>query len=914
MDRSHLLRAGAVVLACAVLPARASAQVQYLDRLPPLIDREIFFGDPEIAGAQLSPDGKYLSFLKTHAGQLNIWVKGVEQPFEAARPLTADTARPVTAYFWSEDSKLILYAQDKGGDENYRIYAVDPAAPPVPGSTVPPARDLTPFEKVQARIVAVPERTPNTILVGLNDRDPALHDVYRLDLRTGRRELVFRNEQNVAGWLADLDGNLRLGVRVTADGGTEVLRVDGQALTSVYTCSYEETCGPIRFHKDGRRVYMVTNRGSDVDLARLTLFDPQTGAEEVLESDPEGQVDFGGAEFSDVTEELVATYYVGDRLRVYPRDPQFARDFERVRAVLPDGDLYFGSSTEDERLRLVTVTSDVDPGATYLYDRTADSVTLLYRPRPKLPVEHLAPMKPVRYRARDGLEIPAYLTVPKGVEPRNLPVVVNPHGGPWARDTWGYDSYAQFLANRGYAVFQPNFRGSAGYGKRFLNLGNKEWGTGAMQHDITDGVKWLIEQGIADPARVAILGGSYGGYATLAGLAFTPELYAAGVSIVGPSSIITLLKSIPPYWGPIRKIFTVRVGDPDDPKDRERLRAQSPLYSATNIQAPLLVIQGANDPRVNKAESDRIVVALRDLGREVEYLVAPDEGHGYARRENRVAMIAKIEEFLAPRLGGRYQQSMAPEIAKRLAALTVKVDTLTAPATAAEPEGEEKPAAMPPFSGAAMQPVTLRYAQKVPVRGQTVEAATTRTVAAASWEGRDVWVIVESAQTPMGEAVDSTFVERSTLLPLRKAARQGPATIELRVTADSVRGEIKAGPQQLPVNVKLDGAVLLDGGSVHLAVSTLPLAPGYTATLRTFDVLSGSAKVQRLEVKGEETVTVPAGTFVTYRVEIAPADGSPGGSTIWIERAAPRRVVRIETVLPAMMGGGTAVAELTEGR
>ncbi|MGH7458189.1 MAG: S9 family peptidase [Longimicrobiaceae bacterium] len=716
-------------------PAEEEQRQAYLDRLPPLIDREILFGDPEIAGGQLSPDGRFLSFRKPLDGVMNIWVKGVDEPFEAARPLTDDRDRPVRSYFWSRDGHYILYVQDKRGDENFRVYAVDPNAGPAPGERVPPARDLTPYEEARAQIISVPENDPGRILVGLNDRDPALHDVYRVDLATGRRELVFRNEENVAGWQADLEGNLRLAVRQRDDGGWQILRVDGERLTPVYECAFEElACGPLRYHRDGQRVYLISNRG-DRDLAELVLFDPETGEEEFVDRDPEGEVDFGGAEFSNATEELVATYYVGDRLRVYPKDETFARDYTRVKAALPKGDVYFGSATEDDRMHLVSVTSDTDPGATYLYDGGSGEVSLLYRPRPDLPTEHLAEMQAVRYPARDGLEIPAYLTLPQGVEPRNLPVVVMPHGGPWGRDGWGYDSYAQFLANRGYAVLQPNFRGSTGYGKRFLNLGNMEWGTGTMQHDITDGVQYLVEEGIADPDRVAIMGGSYGGYATLAGLAFTPEIYAAGVDIVGPSNIITLLNSIPPYWGPIRKLFTLRVGDPDDPEQRERLVEQSPLFSAQQITAPLLVIQGANDPRVKQHESDQIVVALRDLGRTVQYLVAPDEGHGFAGRENRLAMIAAIEKFLAEHLGGRYQEEVPAEIRERLESITVDPATVTLRDPDSGAEGE----AHLSFTGSAVRPVTLSYAQMVNVRGgNEVELSSTRTVAAGSLDGAQV--------------------------------------------------------------------------------------------------------------------------------------------------------------------------------
>jgi dipeptidyl aminopeptidase/acylaminoacyl peptidase len=670
--RPELLRAQAVETATV---SGGAEELPYLDALPPLIDREIFFGNPEISGGQLSPDGRWVSFVKPLDGIRNIWVKAIDEPFEAARPMTADSLRPIQGYFWSRDSKVILFVQDQGGNENFHVYAVDPSATPAEGMKVPAARDLTPLENVRAMIYAVPENDPAHILVGLNDRDAAVHDVYRLDILSGERELVLQNDQNVAQWAADLDGNLRLGIRQTEEGGWEILRVSGSTLATIYTCNEQESCFPDRFHKDGRRVYLQTNKGEG-DLVRLELMDVETGTTELVEVDPEGEVDFGEAIFSNATEELIGTSYVGDRTRYYPKNDAFARDIERIGEALPEGEYGFRSMTEDDRMVLVAVDSDVDPSSTYVYDRETGEAELLYRTRPEVPTEHMAGMRPVRYTARDGIEIPAYLTVPKGVEEKDLAVVVLPHGGPWARDAWGFDGFAQFLANRGYAVLMPNFRGSTGYGKEFLNLGNEQWGTGTMQHDITDGVQWLVDQGIADPGKVAIMGGSYGGYATLAGLAFTPDLYAAGVDIVGPSNIVTLLNSIPPYWKPLQKIFAVRVGDLNDPADVERMQAQSPLNSADEITAPLLVIQGANDPRVKQAESDQIVVALRDKGQPVEYLVAENEGHGFANEDNNLAMFAKVEEFLATHLGGRYQADMPPEIRQKLEELTVDVETV----------------------------------------------------------------------------------------------------------------------------------------------------------------------------------------------------------------------------------------------
>ncbi|MDV3349844.1 prolyl oligopeptidase family serine peptidase [Leptothoe sp. LEGE 181152] len=662
------------------LSATAQPATEAQAGLPPLVQRELFFANPEITGAQLSPDGQFLAFQKPLNGVINVWVKGIDEPMEAARPVTADTDSPIIVYFWSADGRYILYGQDKEGNENFHIYAVEPGSL---HETVPTARNLTPIEGIAAQIYAVPKQTPNQIIVGLNDRNPQFHDIYRLDLTTGERTLLLQNDDNIGSWTTDLAGNVRLGYRQTLDRGTEILAVDDNGLTPVYTCRIEETCIPLRFHPDGQQVYLMSNR--DQNLIQLELLNLENQQTQVIEIDPENQVDLGGALFSEATDELIATYYIGDRTRLYPQTEQVATDLAFLQQQLPDVDVSLQSATEDDRLVLITAHSDVNPGSTYLFDRNAQSLEKLYDVRPELPREHMATMQSIRYTARDGLEIPAYLTLPQGVEPINLPVVVLPHGGPWDRDTWGYNTFVQFLANRGYGVLQPNFRGSTGYGKEFLNAGNNEWGTGAMQHDITDGVQYLIEAGIADPERVGIVGGSYGGYATLAGLAFTPDIYAAGASIVGPSNLITLLNSIPPYWASLKATFALRLGDPNNPSDRNRLEAQSPLFSADQIQSPLMVIQGANDPRVKQAESDQIVVALRDLDRPVEYLVAPDEGHGFRKEINNLAMTAALERFFAEHLSGRYQPEMSTEVEAQLTALTVDVATVTADAST-EPE------------------------------------------------------------------------------------------------------------------------------------------------------------------------------------------------------------------------------------
>jgi dipeptidyl aminopeptidase/acylaminoacyl peptidase len=644
---------------------------------PPLIDRELLFDAPEIAGGQISPDGKFISFIKPYKGTQNIWIKKLEEDFSAAKPITADTIRPIRSYFWTRDGKYILYSQDKGGDENFNIYAVDPQESPAEGSDIPVNRDLTNLKGVRVYIFAIPYNDPDAIYIGLNDRDKSWHDLYKMKISTGERTLVRQNSatDRITGWVFDWNDQLRLANRSNSDGSNDILRVDAKELVKIYTSNVFEEAYPIAFSKDNKRVYLQTNKGDNIDLSQLILLDPETLQEEVIESDPLKRVDLGNVFISELSKEIIYTSYEDERNRIYWKDKSFEEDYNLIKKELPNTDVYFNSSTSDENYWMISASADVDPGSTYLFDRTTKKLTFQYRPRPNIPVSDLSEMKAVSYKSSDGLEIPAFLTLPKGLEAKNLPVIVFPHGGPWARDGWGYNSYAQFLANRGYAVLAPNFRSSTGYGKKFLNAGNNEWGQ-KMQDDITWGVKYLIKEGIADSTRIGIMGGSYGGYATLAGLAFTPDVYACGVSIVGPSNLITLLNSIPPYWEAGRVIFHVRMGDPNTPDGKAQLERQSPLNSADKIKSALLVVQGANDPRVNKAESDQIVIALRERGFPVEYIVAPDEGHGFARPVNSMAMLASAEKFLAKHLGGRFQESMKPEVATRLSEITVDVSTV----------------------------------------------------------------------------------------------------------------------------------------------------------------------------------------------------------------------------------------------
>ncbi|HVS74201.1 MAG TPA: alpha/beta fold hydrolase [Candidatus Acidoferrales bacterium] len=871
---------------------KAPAQV-----LPPIIDRELIFGNPEIAAPEISPNGKYLAFLKPWKETRNVWVKKVEEPFASAKLLTTEAKRPVAGYLWSRDSKSILYVKDNDGDENYNVFAVDPAATAPAGADAPPSRDLTGLKGVRVLLIEVPRNDPDVIYIGLNDRDKAWHDLYKLKISTGERTLVRKNTERIAGWEFDLSGQLRLAARVADNGDHELLRVDPDGFTKVYSCNVFESCGSLRFHKDGKRVYLESNKGDEMDLVALFLFDPATGKLEYVESDPLKRVDFGGALFSEVTEELVLTTYEDDRTRRYFKDKALEADYKWLVSQLPGKEINLGSHTKDEQFWLVIARSDTEPGVTYLFDRKAHKLSEQFRIREKLPRKSLSNMKAIRYKSSDGLEIPAFLTLPKGLAPKNLPTIVIPHGGPWARDIWSYNPLAQFFANRGYAVLMPNFRGSTGYGKKYINAGNGEWGR-KMQDDITWGVKYLVSEGIADPERVGILGGSYGGYATLAGVAFTPEVYAAAVDIVGPSNLITLLQSIPPYWEAFRKIMYARMADPDTPQGKAWLRERSPLNSADKIKTPLLIAQGANDPRVNRAEAEQIVIALRDRGFTVDYILAPDEGHGFARPVNNMALYMEAEKFLAKNLGGRYQEGGTPEVVARLKEIEVDPKSVML-AKKVDPAavGAPKPATD-------LQPGAYKYNAKIEMGGQQIALTRSTTIK----EDNGAWTATSVLNTPNGQVTDTVSLEKGSLILRKRSVKQGAVTIEVDFSGNKASGNMNVNGKDRPIAVELGGPLFADAAGSQLAIGCLPLAEGYTATYRNFDVPQQKVKLMQLKVAGVERVTVPAGTFDAYKVEISSAEGEPDKQTVWIAKDS-HKPVKVSTVL-SQMGGAILTEEL----
>jgi dipeptidyl aminopeptidase/acylaminoacyl peptidase len=602
-----------------------------------LIPRAVLFGNPERTAPQISPDGTMLAYLAPDHGVLNIWVRTLGQTDD--RVITNDRKRGIRNLFWQYDSKSILYAQDQNGDENWRVYQTNIASKKT--------RDLTPFDKVRADIVALEPSRPETALVQLNKRDPKLFDIYRVNLESGELTLDTENPGDVAGFQPDHDLQVREAQVTTADGGglIRVRDTTKSAWRELLKWGPEETIdGQSGFSEDNKSLWVTTSL--DANAARLVSIDIATGKRTVIAEDPQFDVAFVLSHPR--TNKLQAVVFLRERRDFQILDPDLKPDFDALRKVR-DADISDVRRDLADDKWVVAFEGDDAPIYYYLYDRATKKATMLFGNRPALENFKLAKVKPVQYKARDGMTIYGYLTTPAGAEPKNLPMVIFPHGGPWGRDLWGYDAYAQWLANRGYAVLQPNFRASTGYGKKYLNAGDREW-AGTMRTDLLDGKDWAVKQGVVDSAKVCIMGVSYGGYATLAGVAFAPDAYACGVDIVGPSNLNTLLKSIPPYWSTFLAVLHKRMGD-----NEEFLKQQSPLFKADQIKVPLLIGQGANDPRVNKAESDQIVSAMRKNNKSVEYFVFPDEGHGFARPENKMAFNAAAEEFLAKYLGGRHE-------------------------------------------------------------------------------------------------------------------------------------------------------------------------------------------------------------------------------------------------------------------
>ncbi|AKC88246.1 S9 family peptidase [Pseudoxanthomonas suwonensis] len=653
MHRTTLLVSSlALALAACTGKQGDTAQAPAAPKEVELIPRDALFGNPERAVVQISPDGKYLSWIAPVEGVMNVWVAPADDP-SAARAVTDDKARGIRSYFWSYRPDTLLYLRDTGGDEDFHLYSVDLA-----GNQT---RDLTPFPKTTAQVVGVSPNQPDSILVGMNDRDTRWHDLYRVDLASGQRTLVEKNTQEIAGYLADGDHALRFAFRSRPDGGMDVLKRAGNSWEKSDDIPFEDvlTTNTVGLTQDGSTLYLSDSRNRNT--AAIYAIDTASGQRTLLAED--ARADIGGGLADPRTGELQAVSVDYLRNEWKPVGDALTADLKTLEAIGP-GEVGVNARTLDDRTWIVTYSAAESPVVYYRYDRTPGAegqLTRLFSARPALDGKPLVPMWPQELKSRDGLTLPSYLTLPAHADPDGdgkpnepVPMVLLVHGGPWARDGYGYSGWNQWLANRGYAVLSVNYRGSTGFGKDFTNAGDGEW-AGKMHDDLVDAVDWAVGEGITTADKVAIMGGSYGGYATLVGLTFTPETFACGVDIVGPSNLNTLLATVPPYWASFYEQLARRMGDPRTEEGKAWLTERSPLTRADQITKPLLIGQGANDPRVKQAESDQIVEAMQAKGIPVTYVLFPDEGHGFARPENSKAFNAVAENFLANCLGGRAQ-------------------------------------------------------------------------------------------------------------------------------------------------------------------------------------------------------------------------------------------------------------------
>jgi dipeptidyl aminopeptidase/acylaminoacyl peptidase len=885
----------------------------------PLLDRTTFFDDPMVADLQISPSGQLLAFRAPYDGTMHLWIGSLSGGVDSA-VLIADTQ--ADSFVWSRDSQYLLFLRDSGGDENHHLYAVEADTS---GIGVP--RDLTPYGAVRVLIYALPDSAPDVVIAGINDRDPQAHDVHRFSIATGERTLVRRNDYEFADWVADLEGNIRLGVRYGPDASVELVRLRGDTLTLVYSCTPDETCTPIRFHRDGRRVYLASDHG-DRDLTELVLLNVGTLEEEPVERDPEGRVDLGSVVFSPGSELLVATVYHDDTTRVYGQDSVFTRDLGVLSEALPFAGISFGSASAEGAMWTVHVESDTNPGAWYLFHRWIGTVDLIAVARPGFPQDRLAPTDWIRYPTRGGGQIPALLTLPPDTT-LNLPAVLLPHDGPWTSDRSRFDPLVQFLASRGYAVLQPNFRGSSGYGKAFRSAGNDAWGTGVMQHDLIDGARYLIDRGIAQADRIGIVGFGYGGYAALAALVFTPDLFAAGVAVGAMADLPSFLERLPAPERYALPRWYRRVGDPAEPEAHARLESQSPALATSQISKPMLLAHGVNDARVAVSQSDRMVAAVRATGGEADYLRIPDEGHELHHPANRIAFAAALERFLALHLGGIVQEELAADVADRVASMTVDAGGAVGAAALL------RTAPLPQADGSRIRRAELVYRISA---SDGPEAEFVRRIERTSFNRRDIWRVIDSTMVPvfpefefdtaglqadpdaaipdfaptgeMEPAADTVDLDRRTLLPIRRRTG-GPITLALDFWADSITGEFEVGDFIDDLNISLEAPVFADGAGLELVIAGLPLAEGYQAGLRVFDAQLQQVVPLRLTVTGTTRIETPAGEFDVFQVALSPVDMPDAESrSLQVRQQAPHVMIRGEVRVAGDATGFTQTIEL----
>lgn len=867
--------------------SRARAQNKPAEAITavPLIDRELFFNYPEIRNGKLSPDGKMIAFLKASKGIMNIWVKNVNEPISKSRVLTTSDY-PLSDFSWTADSKLILFAHSIWENENFNVYAVDPneSVDSLSDGT-PTVRNLTPLDSVSTVLYQVSRKNPDIAWVGVNNRDKKWYDLYSLEISSGSLKLIRRNKDSITRWMFDWTENPQVGIRYRSNDSTaEFLRLnkDGSS-TKIFESSVFDITGPLNFSSDNQWLYIKSNKGQNQDLVKLIMLNISSMKMVDVEEDPLHKVDLEACFFSSATHEPIFTTYTDDRIRTYFKDSSLESDFQFLQKKYPGRQIRFLDFSDNDSLILFSTEADDRLPQVYLLDRNQKQASLQYIPQAGLrPYEsHFSKMQPIVYQSSDGSNISGYLTLPRGFASRNLPVVVVPHSGPWSRDYWGFNNVVQWLANRGYAVLQTNYRGSAGFGKKFLNAGNRQWGT-LMQDDITWGVNELIGRGIADPKRVGILGANFGGYAVLAGLTFTADVYAAGVDINGPSNLLLTFSSLPPSWSGTRKIFQTRVGDTSNTSARNLLVKQSPMLADTSIRTPLMIVYGTNDPMVTKNENDHIVVTMRDSNRKVEYLILPGDSYPFTNITNEMATVARIENFFGKYLRGRSQESMKPETARRLKEIQQDIANTTV--------GVALPVtAMASFPTPTTDLATgnYNYTILVEVPGRRVPLAMSRLIMSDSANN---WVVTDQITGQTGDQADEATYQKGTLKPeIRRTQQRG------KIAEYSFNGtEITSTLPDKTVSASVDGAYLHDGAGMDLLIARLPLKEGYRSGFYLIGD-DGKAKLYQIKVIGKDTIN----NEPCLIVELTNADNTGISTKLWINmdhKMAYRMIVPLAAI------------------
>lgn len=647
-----------------------------IKKAAPLIERDLFFHEPDFSHPCLSPDGQLIAFLAPWNGHRNLWVKRRGEDISQARLMTDEKQHLIHRPQWSRDGQWLLYSLERRELRSTDLCVVNPLSVPSKGEDAPPSRHLTDANVAQARVLHFSRKDPDLLYMALNDRDMAAHDIYSLRISTGLRSLILTNTLKMFGFAFNGRDELCLGMRMNAQQGPGLLSIDGFEALPVFDCRQLEECVPVGFHEDGKRIYVKTNGQSD--LTRLILLDPATGRKSVAAQDPEGKGDIADLFFSQESGKLLAASYYGEKRRTVIYDQTLKGDHQQIKKALPEEEIRYISASRDGNIFLLMAQSDRNPGSCYTYDRKKRQLNLEFHVKQALDRQQMARKQFFHYRSSDGKRIGAYLTLPLGPSHGKAPMVVLPHGGPWLRNDWAFDGEAQFLANRGYAVLQANFRGSTGQGKAFVDSGNRQWGR-KMQDDLTWGVKHAIKMGWVDPKRIGILGRSYGGYAAMAGAAFTPDLYKAAISINGPSNLVALMQSLPDFWSFEKAMLIERIGDTSTPESIAALNQRSPLHARDRIQTPMLLIQGGNDPRAKWEDTEKIVISLKDRAIPVMYLCPEKEGHALRDPATQEAVHAAMEAFLAKHLGGRAQTSLSKDAAAKLKEITVDPASIKKP-------------------------------------------------------------------------------------------------------------------------------------------------------------------------------------------------------------------------------------------